>query len=203
MNEGEVDRACKGLIIDHPEVEYCGSLMSDEWLRLKPPRGGKGVSFAIMNTLQRRDRLRMGHWITLLLDNSSIYYFDSYGLVPITYSSLLQQCIDYYTSRGYEYVNCARRLQSATSLVCGAYAIVFAREFIGGGLEGILSMFDRLFSKTNYDYNDRKVITYAYKNLRMPRCIRTFCRGAETYAKCIKTLCSDQEKKKKRIVGGV
>ena len=34
MNEVEVDNACKKMIIPHPEVKYCGSLMSESKSKL-------------------------------------------------------------------------------------------------------------------------------------------------------------------------
>lgn len=98
---------------------------------------GKAI---ILNT-QCRCNKHSGHWLALYRNkDGSITFFDSFGFTPNIYN------IDHYVK---EWIYDTRRIQSFTSLVCGAYVVTFILAKNNGiSLEEYKDNFteDRLFN---------------------------------------------------------
>lgn len=192
MESGDISRIAREIIRNHnPNIRFMGCISSDEILQLPigevkktNGRAEAMMMISVVNILPRRENpTRMGHWILCVVTNHKIIFMDSYGMHPGVYSPFIRAFIDTHSQkRRVSYLD--TRLQDAKSYVCGAYILFFIYIIARFGLDLIKEHLSRVFSKTDYRGNDKKVLNFLYKNYNMPPCKTTFCRKGMSYQQC-------------------
>ena len=192
MNCATLARVCKGLA--HASKGRCiflGCVNAEGVKGLeRVPESARGVYFVIANILQSSDPETMGHWVFFGKLSGRLIYFDSFNIPPGSYSEVFGRLVTEYKDKK-RFLNISKRLQSSTSLVCGAYMLWLVSVLSSEGLEGTVHAIGTYFSEDR-NSNDKKVLRYVYTHFRLPDCRRVFCDGVTEYLTCVKRYCADK-----------
>ena len=100
----------------------------------------------------------MGHWVLIFFRNSTVYFFDSFGKLPVFYDVRLRNYINSFLSN--KIVVYAKPIQANDSLVCGAYCLYNAYYMtLGRSVYNI----KKKFKFTCKRLNDRLVVIFVLK----------------------------------------
>lgn len=130
----------------------------------------------------------MGHWIFLYIECRTLYFLDSFGLKPRSYSRYFDLFLNNHKHFKLWLQN--RQLQSSASHICGAYSLFFFYVICNRGIIFLKKMLKNDFRNSSTMENDQRVLRRVYKEFGgMPHCADTFCLNRYTYRECIFYLC--------------
>lgn len=154
MNELELEQCFKL----HPltKHKFAGVFARNEvW-----QRKGNPETFIIANTDVRDEPGT--HWMLIFWTKHGLaVYFDSYGIRPVN-----GDIEEYLLCTSPVYVYNSQRLQGDYSSVCGHYVAYVATQLCSGFT---LPEIRKLFSKTNFNLNDKHIISLFRKEFGYPR----------------------------------
>lgn len=170
MNELELGQCLSA----HPlsKQKFQGVVARDEVWKCK----ARPETFVVVNTDKRSEPGT--HWMLIFWSKHGLaVYFDSYGIKPVN-----EDIEEYLLQTSPVYVYNRQRMQGDYSTVCGHYVSYVATQLCGGYS---LPEIRKRFSSTNFDVNDKLIITLfrkefgfqrvAYKSSRPPMSCQCLC----------------------------
>lgn len=168
--------------------QFWGCLTSDELSKIIIEPKHHPV-IIIANILPSTLIKEMGHWVCFYVKDKVIYFLDSFGIKPEKYSKHFITFLNNHPN--FKIWTQDYPIQDPMSHNCGAYVLYFIHVICTQGIERLKTHLHKNLRRGYARSNDRKVLTYVYKNFPrlMPRCEFTFCIRGATYKECVFKYC--------------
>ena len=117
--------------------------------------------FIIVNTLTQNSESVLGHWVMYAKKNNELFFFDSFGISPISYGGDISRL--YRTFNQHKMIVFNYPIQDKSSFICGLYSIFFSFFLYVKNYSVALIRSQKIFSKTYTKRNDFFVKKYIHK----------------------------------------